>query len=197
LGGDFTGAFVLNESGQAAGYAYLPGDMVFHATLWKQVGRLTDLGTVGSDQCSASTGINARGQVVGISISLCNVDNAPARAFLWENGSIFDLNALIPPNSSLTLESTFTINDAGEIAGEAVDTSGNGHAFLLIPCDENHPGVDGCDYSLVDATEAGQVRPAPLTQRPQVVNPSNSIRQRLRWQIGPGPRIRRPASAEI
>ena len=148
LGGDFTGAFVMNAEGEAVGYADLSGNTVFHATLWKHVGDMTDLGTVGSDQCSYATGINASGQVVGGSIPDCSNIGPNNRAFLWEDGSIVDLNTLIPSGSGLFLQSTITINDRGEIAGNGADASGNGHAFLLIPCDSYHQDIEGCDYSL-------------------------------------------------
>jgi hypothetical protein len=37
----------------------------------------------------------------------------------------------------------------------------------LIPCDDGHPNVEGCDYSLVEATSAAQ-RPADANQSHQV-----------------------------
>jgi len=190
LGGDFTGAFVLNDQGEAVGFAYFPGDIMFHATLWKHVGEMTDLGAVGNDPCSFATGINARGQVVGGSKSTCDPEGGSTRAFLWEDGSILDLNALIPSGSGLHLESTYTINDRSEIAGEGVDDSGNGHAFLLIPCDENHPDVDGCDYSLADAsTSAKTPTPPDLSIR--------MMRLRQSWPTNrynnPGPGLRKAA----
>ncbi len=183
LGGNNTGAFVINREGKAVGFAYLPGETTFHATLWRHVGEMTDLGTVGNDQCSYATGINAEGQIVGGSKPDCNTD--PARAFLWQDGSLFDLNALIPHGSGLYLQTTYTINDKGEIAGEGVDNSGRGHAFLLIPCDENHPDVEGCDYSLVDAAAATRKSPAFfMTTAPRIPTlngPSKAIRKRLPW----------------
>jgi hypothetical protein len=71
-----------------------------------------------------------------------------------------DLNNLATSNSGIYVQGIATINDHGEIAASGVDANGNNHALLLIPCDENHSGVDGCDYSLVDATAAAQ-NPAP------------------------------------
>jgi hypothetical protein len=56
------------------------------------------------------------------------------------------------------------INDRGEISINATDANLNNHAVLLIPCDENHPGVEGCDYSMVDAATAA----AQSAERPYV-----------------------------
>ena len=105
-----------------------------------------------------------------------------------------DLNTLIPPGSSLQLVYAIGINDRGEIAGNGVpvgvptapptqDTMS--HAFLLIPCDEGHPNLEGCDYSLVDATSAAQ-RPADASQ-------SHPVPQALLQKLGTRPfGIRRP-----
>jgi probable HAF family extracellular repeat protein len=184
LGGNNTGAYVLNDEGQAVGFATLPGEATYHATLWTHVGKMTDLGTLGNDPCSYATGINADGQVVGGSQPACNGDKT--RAFLWEDGSIFDLNALIPSGSALHLQFTFTINNRGEIAGEGVDKSGNGHAFLLIPCDENHPGVEGCDYSLVVVAATTRENPASAIQEPATVAPRmNNVGRMPRRRLGP------------
>jgi len=69
------------------------------------------------------------------------------------------LNTLIPPGSGLQLNAAFNINDGGEIVGAGMDPSCSdpdhcdyGHAYLLIPCDEQHPGVQGCHYSLAEDT---------------------------------------------
>jgi len=163
LGGDFTGAFAINDQGAAAGFGYLSGNNTFHATLWKNVKTMTDLGVVGVDSCSYAAAINAGGQIVGSSSPVCDFD-AAARAFLWEDGSLFDLNSLVPPASALYLQLTYAINDRGEIAGQGVDASGNAHAFLLVPCDGDHPGVEGCDYSLADESATAAADPAPITR---------------------------------
>jgi probable HAF family extracellular repeat protein len=162
LGGDSSGAFAINEEGVVVGFGNLSGNTTFHAALWRNANSITDLGVIDGDPCSYAAAINAAGQVVGASSPVCDFGDS-ARAFLWQEGSLFDLNTLIPSGSALYLQLTNAINDAGEIAGTAVDANGNQHAFLLIPCDQNHPGVEGCDYNLADAAALPEVRP------PQVV----------------------------
>jgi|HubBroStandDraft_6_1064221.scaffolds.fasta_scaffold1033866_2 probable HAF family extracellular repeat protein len=104
---------------------------------------MTDLGTV--DKCSAAYGINLQTQIVGAS-GLCSI---PVHAFLWEHGSIVDLNTLIPPDSGLQLVYGLYINDRGSIVGLGVppgipveNVESQGHAFLLIPCDRDDAACD-------------------------------------------------------
>jgi hypothetical protein len=44
-----------------------------------------------------------------------------SRGFLWENGSIADLNTLIPSTSPLYVIYAYTINRRGEIAVNGID----------------------------------------------------------------------------
>jgi probable HAF family extracellular repeat protein len=153
LGGDNSEAIWLNETGEVAGSADLK-DQTHHAVLW-QDGKIHDLGTVPGDPCSRGRGLNARGQVVGGSSDCSNF----LHAFVWDgNTGMVDLNTVIPSGSGFQLTNAFNINDRGEILAKAApvgftpnDDEDLGHLVLLVPCDENHPGVEGCDYSLVDA----------------------------------------------
>jgi probable HAF family extracellular repeat protein len=162
--GGNTGAIAVNQKGEAVGFAP-------NAALWKHVGDLTNLGTVGSDPCSFAQGINDEGQVVGNSSPSDCVHFDTSRGFLWEHGSIADLNILVPPNSPLYIVYAYTINRRGEIAVNGIDANGIEQAAVLVPCDENHAGIDGCDYSLVDASAATLENAAPAMRQPTTTAP--------------------------
>jgi probable HAF family extracellular repeat protein len=163
LGGNFSTGWAINQNGEAVGGASFQGDLQNDAVLWrKRAGKWqgTDLGTVNGSNCSFAFSINDSEQVVGISGPGCSL------ASLWEDGGpMVDLNTLVSPDSGISIQGAATINDRGEIAAGGTDGNGNGHALLLIPCDGNHPGVAGCDYTMVDASaavEAGAARAATL-----------------------------------
>jgi probable HAF family extracellular repeat protein len=169
-GGTFGSANTLNEAGHVAGQAATAAGP-YHAFFW-QHGVITDLGVLpGYDStCIGAFGINSKDQVVGQAGE--NYCHGPGfHAFLWENGDMIDANALVPPGSGLTLVEIEQINDSGEMFGIGTLSNGDDRAFLLIPCDENHPNVEGCDYSMVDPTSA-----APATQLSTLVNPKLSYR---------------------
>jgi len=188
IGGTQTTAEAVNQAGEVAGTGTLAGDVSFHATLWMHLGEITDLGTVAQDPCSFPSSINARTQIVGASLPGCAFDNN-TRAFLWDRGSLFDINTLISPGASLHLQWARDINDRGEIAGIGLDIDNNSHAFLLIPCGANDPS--GCQEEVV-SSGASQPTAAPLRRHSQTGDASGSIQQMLRRPIGPAPLILRP-----
>jgi probable HAF family extracellular repeat protein len=74
---------------------------------------VTDLGTLGGDY-SYAYALNDTGQIVGFSY----VSPSSIHAFLYKDGQMRDLNALIPQDSGWTLEFAWAINTAGQIVGE-------------------------------------------------------------------------------
>jgi probable HAF family extracellular repeat protein len=130
LGGDFSSAKWVNESGEAVGYASTEEGLI-KAFRWKN-GHMRQLATVGNDPCSAAWNINEAGQIVGNSAPEC--DFSLERAFLWERGQIFDLNTFVPADSDLYLFEADFINDRGDITGPAVLPNGDVHQYLLVRC---------------------------------------------------------------
>jgi probable HAF family extracellular repeat protein len=163
IGASFTFARMISDSGDIVGEGAFPDEPV-EALLWRN-GVATDLGNLGG--CfSGAFAINSRGQIVGYSTSC---DGNTIRAFLWEKGSMVDLNLLIPAGSSLFLEWGAYLNERGEIVGNGINANGDLHGFLLIPCDEGHPGISGCDYSMVEVPPNAV---APTTSRaPAIPSP--------------------------
>jgi probable HAF family extracellular repeat protein len=174
FGGNYGFALGINDSGEVVGWATNENDQLEFAFLWSD-GVMTNLGTLNGDDCSAAFHANSKGQIVGNSFSC---EGGPSHGFLWQNGVMTDLNALLPPGSSVTpWGDGAVINDRGEIASLNVLPDGSLHAFLMVPCDEGHPGVEGCDYSMV---EVGTVAPVQPTVRaiPGPTLPKSS------WQRG-------------
>jgi probable HAF family extracellular repeat protein len=193
LGGDNGAAIWLSDTSAVVGDADLPNSppgcqsisCVHHAFFWKR-GVMTDLGTLGTDQCSRALSVNSKDQVVGDSIAVCGFNSSGA--FLWENGGpIIDLNTLIPTDSRVFLYEADNINERGEILASGLPPGCNaaescGHVYLLTPSDED-------DVSGRESTKATAI-PATSSDSRSVINPSQSwFRQRYRM-LGQPPALR-------
>ena len=185
FGGDTGFATVVNEKGDVIGRADVPGSKTHHGFLWRD-GVLTDLGVLRSDACSTGWAINQTGQIVGSAGITPGGCNGPGHGFLWENGGpLVDLNSLVAPGSGLEMTESVGINDRGEISGIGVVANGDVHAFLLIPCDEKHPGH--CqDYSMILR------RPARRQRYRRAANRQRE--QTIRFATGSGEAIIFPAN---
>ena len=132
-GGMYSFAAGINSKGQVVGSTgiYTPTQVPPFATSTTQYAflysgvALVNLGTLPGDTSSAAQAINDTGQVVGIS-------NSPGtqRAFLYSNGTMTDLNTLLPPGSGWVLYEATGINNAGQICGNG-EHNGHPRAFLL------------------------------------------------------------------
>jgi probable HAF family extracellular repeat protein len=122
----------INQKGDVAGYM---GDNThWEASLWRG-GERINLGSFDRMHCFP-TSVNDADQVVGIARKPAppgEVDtDADARAFLWQDGRMSDLNTLIDPGSGWVLEEANSINNRGQIAGTG-HYQGKQRGFLLTP----------------------------------------------------------------
>jgi len=119
-------AYAINDNGVVVGSMEV-GNWAPHAFIYAN-GSFLDLGT-GGKQYSTAKGINNAGQVVGY---VYDQGREHSRAFLYANGSMSYLDALVDPTLGLTFESSNAINQLGQIIANA----SNGHAYLLSPVPE-------------------------------------------------------------
>jgi probable HAF family extracellular repeat protein len=114
LGGPQISPSAINNLGQVTGYAMTSTDAQ-HGFLWSN-GQMTDLGLN-----FYAAAINDNDVIVG--------GNE-----IYSNGTIHDLNALITPGSPYQINYATGINDAGQIAAKAYDTTANQiHGVTLTP----------------------------------------------------------------
>jgi probable HAF family extracellular repeat protein len=120
--GSTSQALALNSNGQVVGW--FTTNNTTHAFLYKGEAMI-DLGTLGGAY-SEAFGINSNDQVVGYSYA---TGYALPHAFLYNDGTMYDLNTLV--TNSIGREFTFArgINDSGEIIAQ---DSAN-QAWMLIP----------------------------------------------------------------
>jgi probable HAF family extracellular repeat protein len=129
----------INNRGEVVGHSELPNDTTFHGFLWTRKTGMRDLRTLPGDSASLALGLSDKGEVVGASLDA----NFSPRAFVWENGVMTDLNALIPASSGLYLLLADSINSNGEIVGLGATNSGL-HGFLATPC-HRHGDRECCE----------------------------------------------------
>jgi probable HAF family extracellular repeat protein len=99
---------------------------------WSATTGMIGLGTLGGNYSSAS-GVNNAGKVVGTSNA--SGGRQPQTAFLWQNGTMFNLNSLTDMPSGKHLQLARDINNAGHIVGwmGIFRPVSEVHGFLVIP----------------------------------------------------------------
>lgn len=125
----------INDEGEVVGL-FEDSSHARRAFYWRD-GKITDLGTVGTDRDSEAISINSRGFVVGVAGVFGEAD---LHGFIWKHaGPLVALDDLTVPGTTVKVVSATDINERGEIAGVGQLPNGDLHAVLLIPCDEEHP----------------------------------------------------------
>lgn len=128
IAGGNSRAFDVNRFGVISGAADFTNDGfdLQTAALW--IGsQVIDLGHLGHPE-SWAFGLNDLGTVVGGAV----LSDGQNRAFLWNGGSMIDLNTLVAPGSGWILLTAGDIDNAGRITGTG-SHQGVLRAFLALP----------------------------------------------------------------
>jgi probable HAF family extracellular repeat protein len=173
LGGNNGFGTGINNRGQAVGWAENtvhdptcnpPQTLQFEAVVWGPRGQVQILPPYSTDPDGAATGINDRGQVIGIS-GICQnaVGNRSAiHALLWQNGHPTDLGNLggLAWNTPMALNNRGQIVGFSDMQGDDNGANPNFHAFLWTspgPMQDLHTLTGDAISEALGINEAGQV----------------------------------------
>jgi len=153
----------LNNQGQIVGFANTSGDVNAAlsptAFIWTKASGMKPIPPYGTDTNDIAFDVNEKGQIVGQSF---NANSGASRAVFWQNNVLSDLNTLVIQPTSLYLTLAQGINDAGEIAGTAIDaSSGETVGFLAVPVFDGSGNPDIASRARVDPNP----RQSILTER--------------------------------
>jgi probable HAF family extracellular repeat protein len=142
----------LNNRGQIVGFANTSGDenapLSPTAFIWTKASGMKSIAPYATDTNDIAFDVNEKGQIVGQSF---NANSGASRAFFWQDNALSDLNTLVIQPTSLYLTLAQGINDAGEIAGTAIDTStGETVGFLAVPVFDGSGNPDVTSRAKVD-----------------------------------------------
>ena len=122
----------VNDADYVVGASQVDSAGDEHAFLWHS-GVMTDLGTTAGYPTSQASDINSLNQIVGTLVDLS--DGTQNHGFLDSNGTMVDLNTLLPVDSGWVLHDAQGIDDLGQIVGYGT-IDGQSHAYLLSPVPE-------------------------------------------------------------
>ena len=126
-------ANAVNDNGMVVGdsQSFVGRTRSSQAFSYTTGGGMVALGTVPGGQASFSIayGVNNSGQIVGQTLNAIRADVA----FVYVNGTMNDLNTLIPQGSGWQLSVATAINASGQIVGQGTDPAGHLVGFLLTP----------------------------------------------------------------
>jgi len=158
-------AYGINDSGQVVGESR---GFPIHAFLWDAVHGMQNLGTLSQD--AFAYGINSNGQVVGTS-EIFDPNFGINDAFVWQNGTMSDLNDQIPRGSGWSLIYAYAINSAGQIA--VYGYNGHNHAVLLTPDSSSRTAPGGTKHFTRNDTQAVLLADSTFTAADTGVHPSS------------------------
>ncbi len=135
LGGVTSAAEAISDAGHIVGRAQVgvPSAATFegivrHAFMWHE-GKMIDLGSLPGLEESRAMDVNSSAQAVG---TANNANFSILKPFLWQDGTMTDLNALLPAGSGWVLRTAMAINESGWIVGNGT-LNGQPRAYLLRP----------------------------------------------------------------
>jgi probable HAF family extracellular repeat protein len=143
LGGNYSSARGINDAGQVIGISLTASNAERHGFIYSN-GTMTDLGALDGNE-SDPAAINNAGQVVGYYLT----SSGSTHAFLWKDGTMQDLNELLPADSHWELQDAAFITDSGKIIGYGLHNQAFEWYVLNLETANNDPvAVAGPDQTV-------------------------------------------------